>query len=314
MLYPDILNQVETNSAMLFLGAGSTRNCRRPDGKPGLTGSEFAEEILTLLNDGVDPQIKYVDLTQACELFASNKASARAGLDRFIQERLSDLQPTMGHYLAASFPWRAVVTTNYNRVAEDAWGAAHADGYAAHELLAIRTDNDMSQHAGDTRRRRLYKPHGCITTPQQQENRMILTSLDYYESEGLRRSIYDAIRSQARDCSTVFIGYSLTDYTFRNIFYGLYQQLKQWTRRSYTVGPIDNRVYEAWLEQSMRENFKTTVVNETFDTFMLRLALARGRIHKALKRKVIELWTDETGREPHMLALSKQAFIDLPEL
>jgi hypothetical protein len=315
MRYPDILEQLTASRAMLFLGAGSTRNCRRPDGRRGLTGDELAEEILTKLNDGVDPQLKGVGLTQACEFFTSNKAAARGGLDRLIQERLSDLQPTVGHYLAASFPWRAIITTNYNRVAEDAWGEAHAGGYSANEILAIRTDADIAQHAGDTKRTRLYKPHGCVTIPEQNKNRMVLTSLDYFESEKLRKSIYEAIRALPKDCSTVFVGYSLADYTFRNIFYDLYQKLGQWTARSYSVAPINNPIYESWLTRSMEECFKTSVVNETFDTFMLRLTLARGKIHKNLKRKVLSIWTDvEADNVSHMRGLKKNDIANLPEL
>jgi hypothetical protein len=314
MQYLDILEQLGDSRAMLFLGAGSTRNCRRPDGKRGLTGDELAQEILTELNGGIDPKLQGVGLTQASEFYTSNKASTRGGLDRLIQERLGDLQPTVGHYLAASLPWRAIVTTNYNRVVEDAWGEAHAGGYAANELLAIRTDADILQHSGDTKRTRLYKPHGCITIPTQQAHRMVLTSLDYFESEKLRKEIYQAIRSLSKDCSTVFVGYSLIDYTFRNIFYTLYQELGQWTARSYSVAPSNNKTYQTWLTRSMEECFKTSVVNETFDTFMLRLVLARGKIHKSLKLKVLSLWENvETDNAPYMRGLTKDSIENLPE-
>jgi len=290
--YFDIHEQLNAGHAMLFLGAGSTRACRRPGGNRGYTGDELAREILKVLNGGIDPQITGVGLTQASEFYTSTKPGARAGLDRLIQDRLSDLQPTIGHYIATSFPWRAVVTTNYNRVAEDAWGEAHAAGYACNELLPIRTDSDIVNHSGDIRRTRLYKPHGCVTIQQQQANRMVLTSLDYFKSEGIRKSIFDAIRSLAKECSTVFVGYSLSDYTFRNIFYTLYEELGQWASRSYSVGPISDPTYERWLMRSMDENYKTRVVNESFDTCMLRLAIAKGSIKKALKEKILSKWTE----------------------
>lgn len=310
----EILTQLDEGYAMLFLGAGSTRNCRRPDGKRGLTGDELAKEILTTLNGGVDPGLPNIGLTQASEFFTSTKAAARSGLDRLIQDRLSDLKPTVGHYLAASFPWRAVVTTNYNRVIEDAWGEAHAAGYAANEILAIRTDSDISQHSGDTKRTRLYKPHGCVTVQKQQANRMVLTSLDYFESEHIRKSIYESVKALAKDCSTVFIGYSLNDYTFRNIFYTLYQELGQWAARSYSVAPIDSPILEKWLTGSMEECFKTRVVNESFDTFMLRLAIDRGEIHKNLKQKVLGQWAEtENDNKNYMRGLQADDIAYLKE-
>jgi hypothetical protein len=134
----DLLEQIDLNSAVLFLGSGTTRNCRLPDGRRGLTGAELARELVTNLNHGVDPGFA-ASLMEAAEWYSTVKASARGGLDSFIQDRLGNLRPTIGHYIAASFPWRAVVTTNYNRAIEDAWGAAHADAYAYRELVAVRT-------------------------------------------------------------------------------------------------------------------------------------------------------------------------------
>ena len=296
--YHGIIHQIDDGYAMLFLGAGSTRSCRRPDGKRGVTGEELADEILMELNGGTKPGFKNPGLMQASEFYTSVSPGARAKLDRMIQDRLGDLRPSLGHYLAAAFPWRAVVTTNYNRVAEDAWAEAHASAYAANELLAIKTDADITQHQGDTKRTRLYKPHGCITIQKQQANRMVLTSLDYFASERIRKGIYEAVRSLAKDCSTVFAGYSLSDYTFKNIFYVLYEELGQWASHSYTVAPISDPTYEEWLSESMQENFKTKVVNETFDTFMVRLTVARGYIHKHLKEKAVQMWPQLEADNP----------------
>lgn len=312
--YEGIIQQIDDGYAMLFLGAGSTRNCKRPDGKAGLSGEELALEILTNLNGGVTPSFRNPGLMQASEFFTSVNPGARSRLDRIIQERLGDLRPTIGHYIAASFPWRAVVTTNYNRVAEDAWAEAHASAYAANELLAVKTDADIVQHQGDTKRTRLYKPHGCITIQKQQSNRMVLTSLDYFASERIRKNIYDSVRALAKDCSTIFAGYSLSDYTFKNIFYMLYEELGQWASRSYTVGPIADATYEEWLSRSMLDNFRTQVVNETFDTFMVRLAVTRGHIRKTLRDKIAATWPSfESDNSIYIGGLKLADITSLPE-
>lgn len=45
--YENILERLESRQAILFLGSGSTVQCRRPnDGKEGLTGHALAKEIL----------------------------------------------------------------------------------------------------------------------------------------------------------------------------------------------------------------------------------------------------------------------------
>jgi hypothetical protein len=312
--YQEIIQQIDSDHAILFLGAGSTRNCRHSSGRRGLTGDELAQAILKELNGGVDPQLKGIGLAQASEFYVSSNPAARNGLDHLVKRLLSDLRPTVGHYLAASFPWRAIVTTNYNRVPEDAWADAHDDRYAANELLAIRTDIDLGEIASDDRRTRLYKPHGCISLPQQQQHRMVLTSLDYFESERIRKNIYKEVRSLSKDCSTVFIGYSLNDHTFRNIFYTLYEKLRQWKSESYCIGPISDPLYEKWFTRSMKENFKINVINESFDTFMLRLTINRGYINPTLKAKVLSLWGEvEDDNKQQMNGLEKDDIANLPE-
>lgn len=288
-VYDQLLQQVESNAAILFLGSGSTRNCRQANGQRGVTGQELANEILRHLNGGTDPGFE-VSLTEAAELAATWMASGRAGLDRFVEQRLTNLQPTVGHYIAATFPWRALITTNYNRVVEDAWGVAHADGFAARELVVMRTDDEVLTHAGDSGRMRLYKPHGCVTIQQKVNDRMVLTSQDYFESLRVRPRIYDEIRALAQGCTTLFMGYSLTDYTFRNIFYELYKKLGTWNARSFSVSPVSPALRFRWTERSMDRSFNTTLVDDSFDTFMVRLALVRGSLPAAAKERVRQQW------------------------
>lgn len=287
----DLQGQLNGNSAVLFLGAGTTRNCRLPDGRRGLTGTELAQEIIKDLNNGNDPGFS-ASLMEVAEWYAAVKPSARGGLDAFILNRLSNLRPTLGHYIAASFPWRAVVTTNYNRVIEDAWGSAHAEGFSSRELVAVRTDDELLKYSGDFSRIRLYKPHGCVTVPDLKEHRMVLTSQDYFVSEQIRSEIFKAVRSAAGLCTTVFVGYSLNDFTFRNIYYTLYRELGEWARRSYSVSPYSEALRLRWTRESMSRIFNTVIANDGFDTFMLRLLRRRGRVHASLLKRIEDSWLD----------------------
>lgn len=292
--HDQILEQLANGAAILFLGAGSTRNCRNPDGSKGLTGDELATEILQKLNKGKKPKFS-VSLTEAAEYFATWNAGARAALDKFIQERLKNLQPTIGHYIATTFPWRAIITTNYNKVMEDCYTTAVGHNYAANQILPIRTDEDLVKHAGNSTHTRLFKPHGCISVQwqevmEQKNQRMVVTSLDYFESERIRPKMYQAIRALCETCTTVFIGYSMADYTFRNIFYRLYSNLGEWTARSYSIGPVSPDLRFDWMARSLDKSFNTTLINDAFDTFMIRLAVRRGHISPLLKQQILANW------------------------
>ena len=104
-VYKAILTQIDVRQCMLFLGSGSTRLCRDPNGKQGLDGNELAAEILKDLNHGVDPSFK-TSLMEAAEFYSVMHPGQRGALDDFLQKRLRDLQPTIGHHLATTFPWR----------------------------------------------------------------------------------------------------------------------------------------------------------------------------------------------------------------
>ena len=287
----EISEQIKAQNAILFLGSGSTLLCKKPDGKRGLTGKGLAAEILQEINNGDDPGFE-ASLMEAAEYYTSIKASGRKGLDLFIQNRLRDLQPTIGHYIVSSFPWRAVITTNFNEVAENAWRAGNSEGFAKSEIVPITIDSDLQKYSGDHSRTRFYKPHGCITVHQQQDNRMVLTSRDYSVSEQIRKNIYEEIRYLVRNCTTVFAGYSLTDFTFRNIFYRLHEEMGEWTSQCYSVSPVENPLQFEWMSQAMKDNFKTTLINLSFDSFMLHLLRQSKAMHPALKKRILASWED----------------------
>jgi hypothetical protein len=318
--YKNILGQIKTGQAMLFLGAGSTRNCKKNDGKRGLTGQELANEIITKLNYNKKVGFE-VDLMEACELYIGNKSNARQGLDKLIQERLSGLQPTIGHYIATSFPWKAVVTTNYNQVVENACDIASSLGFVRNpmKVVSIDADNCSDEKAKHIK---LYKPHGCISIEEQSENQMILTSKDYFESEQKREKIYQDIKSLAKECSTIFIGYSMQDYTFRNMYYKLTEKLGSWMKESFNVGTMTQQnkheKYGQWITRSMEKNFNTTLISDTFDTFMLRLLIENGKAHASLKEKIINDWqniiSEESGNKNYLNNVTLKKILGLSEI
>jgi hypothetical protein len=118
-IHRDLLKQIEKENVILFLGSGSTKECRRPDEKlggeiRGVDGKELAKEIVTDLNHGNQLNFE-VSLMEACEYYISVDPFTQTGWENLIRSRLKGLQPTIGHHLATTFPWRAIVTTNYNK-------------------------------------------------------------------------------------------------------------------------------------------------------------------------------------------------------
>ncbi|MFX1255985.1 MAG: SIR2 family protein [Promethearchaeota archaeon] len=288
----DISEQINNNRMILFLGAGSTRLCQKKDGKPGLSGQELADEILTNLNDGKNPGFQ-VSLTKAADFYTASAFDGRNGLDNFIKTRLLGLQPTLGHFLITLFPWKAIITTNYNMVIEEAYKIANQEGFALKNLIPVRQDEELDGleiSASDTI---LFKPHGCISLNTGEKNRLIITSRDHFEARSLRPKMYKELNSIVKESSTIFIGYSMDEYTFRNIYYDLQDQLGLWRMRLYNVSRKKHNLLFKWTEKSLDRDFNTTLVRTSFDTFMVNLYLfLRKSISPSLKKRINSMWQD----------------------
>ncbi|MFW9991743.1 MAG: SIR2 family protein [Candidatus Odinarchaeota archaeon] len=297
----DILDLINANRMVLFLGAGSTRPCRRPDGSPGLSGQELADEILKILNGGKDPGFQ-VPLTKAAEFYVTSTPAARASLDDLIRRRLAGLQPTLGHLLVTLFPWKAIITTNYNVVIEEAYRIAIRDGFSLKKLRSVFRDDDLISIPKESSDLLLYKPHGCISAEDDGTNRLIVTSKDYFDSAGLRPRMYETLNSLVKDSSTLFIGYSMDDYTFKNIYYDLQDQLGLWQMRLYNVSRKQHDLLFKWTEKSLDKDFNTTLVRTTFEAFMVQLLLYQGKsLHPVLKEKILEKWPEVMRRNKSYL-------------
>ncbi|MEK7727296.1 MAG: SIR2 family protein, partial [candidate division KSB1 bacterium] len=270
--------------------------------KSGVDGKELAKEILTDLNCGVTPTFE-TSLVDACEFYIAVNASTRNGLETLIQNRLSGLQPTLGHYLATTFSWRAVVTTNYNTVLEDTWRKAEAQGFQACDLLPIRTDRELLQEETYQGQIRLYKPHGCITLAASHHAPMVLTSEDYFNSKQSRAKIFEAIKELAQEHITLFVGYSLNDFTFRNLFYDLYSELGKSAKRLFSVLPDNDELRFEWDAIAKQKFFNTTLINDYFDTFMLRLVKVNGKLHRILKLEIQQAWPTLEQLYPHSMSM-----------
>ncbi|MFW9991744.1 MAG: SIR2 family protein [Candidatus Odinarchaeota archaeon] len=301
----EILGQIENGNMILFLGSGSTRLCRKMDGTPGLTGRELADEILKKVNRGRESDLK-VSLSKAAEFFVAARPTARIGLDELIQNRLADLQPGLGHYILTVFPWKAIITTNYNLVIEEAYRRANEEGFTTYSIRPVRHDKDLAPLKQEHSELILYKPHGCISLESDVRNRLVITAKDYFDSPGLRPRMYEELNSLVKNSSTLFIGYSMDDYTFKNIYYGAYDQSGSWATRSFNVSPIRNPLLFEWTENSLSKDFNTTAINTSFDAFMVQLLKHLGKkMQPGLKKKLKTMW-EETKKQnaPYMDKLS----------
>lgn len=283
----ELLPEIQQGRCILFLGSGSSVACESPSGG-GLTGDGLAEALVKHL--GEDPTQFKTALMEAGEYVEAYLPQHRNALDTLIYDRLHDLRPTIGHLLLTVFPWRAIVTTNYNRVVETGYEVAGTRQLTTSICVPFRTDDDLDKNTLAPGNIALYKPHGCLTIRGNRDAPMVLTARDYYHSMKKRKKMYEHIKQLAGKFSTLFMGYSLVDYNFNNIYYELQETLGEYLARSYSVIPVPAN--KAPYLDRVYERRDIALFDDKFDTFMLSLVDHAG----LLSSKVVETVVEELSR------------------
>ena len=104
---------------------------------------------------------------------------------------------------------------------------AKEEGFTTNGIRPVRHDKDLASLKQEHSQLILYKPHGCISLESDVRNRLVITAKDYFDSPGLRPRMYEELNSLVKNSSTLFVGYSMDDYTFKNTS----EEFKLWMKK-----------------------------------------------------------------------------------
>jgi hypothetical protein len=85
----------------------------------------------------------------------------------------------------------------------------------------------------DDRKRQVLKIHGCITRPYS----IVATKTDYEKCLKRNPLIFNKLRDQMATKTFVFVGYSLRDSDFRQVWEGITKALGRFAKLAYAVDP-----------------------------------------------------------------------------
>ena len=161
-------------------------------------------------------------LQTACE--SVEVQESRRDLQQFIYDVLIDYRPSESVLKQIPyFPWRQIFTTNFDRLLERAYEEVDNP---VQKLIPIYSDRDKFDIKFGVEVP-YYKLHGCITKIHSDLD-LVLTAKDYATFRKGRVKLFHRLQDDLMsfDKTVLFIGYSLTDSDFQNLFYEVQSDMK----------------------------------------------------------------------------------------
>lgn len=262
-----LADQLRKGNVIVFLGAGISRTFKDEHTGKEYRGLPSAKEIVKDLADSkeyIEPNMRF---DQA--LFMVKLKEGRNEVERILEDYIDvpTLNPLPAHQLLADMSFSAFITTNYDQLLEKALEKNKKKFYT------IIEDKDICRWRST--QLPYIKLHGCITRPK-----TIIAAEDEYrpisESKPIVSSLFKTLLANK---NVLFLGFSLTDYDFKELFQELKLALDGNMPKSYAVVYEDDNYQTAyWKEEGiniinsdltsfLRELFKTAIVEKRDGVF-----------------------------------------------
>lgn len=257
-----MIQAVRGQRVVLFLGAGASMEATDAKGQRPPNAAQLREKLG--LHFYGKPMEDY-DLMSLSEMAIASHSQAL--VFEQIKTILEPFNPSAAHRLMASFRWRAIATTNYDLLIDNAYGLERT---RLQTLVTFVKDREPIEE----RLQRTASPvqylklHGCLNHLHDGEVPLILSHEHYSRYARHRKRLYDRLIGWAHESAFIFIGYGLGDAHIRKIIYDLSETSGQ--RPTYYVVAPGVRDHDSafWSTKNV------TLIDATFGTFMAGLDAA----------------------------------------
>lgn len=266
-----LIESMRNQRAVLFLGAGASMESVDKDGKHPPSGDQL-RELLGSRFFG-QPMLGY-DLTLLSEM--AIQAHGQALVFEYIRDILEPFEPSPAHHLVPSFRWRALATTNYDTLIDNAYASASG---RLQTIVPFVKDRDPVEE----RMQRASNPvqflklHGCLNHLHDGEIPLVLSHEHYNRYDTHRKHLYSRLRALAHESTFVFCGYKLGDAHIRKIIYDLADdgvKRPTWYLVTPSVGEHESVFWSTLNVQ---------IVATTFGQFMASLDASIPIVRRALR-------------------------------
>lgn len=210
-----LLAAIREQRAVLFLGAGSSRDARSTDGRKCPTSDELRA---SLGGKFLGNEMSGYDLMSVAEM--AMQTSGNSAVFEHIRTLMKDIEPTAAHLLIPRFRWRMIAGTNYDLLVESAYSKTLD---RLQSVVPFVKDSEPVEERLQAAANpvQYIKLHGSIDDIHDEKTPPILSHEHYDRYSVNRTRLFNRVRDAAHELPIIFCGYSLSDPHIRSLIYKL---------------------------------------------------------------------------------------------
>jgi hypothetical protein len=258
----DLKNDMEQNRCILFVGAGASMDAVDGNGQPLPHWGQLLEELLTMIQNSAEPDsgdvvneiqnmLRWGDFMPLAEWI-----DFRLGDSKFrnhLMNRLLTAKTSNVHSILSKKPFRAVITTNYDRLVEIYW---EKEGKNPFVVIPQRSDSiataiDSLQTIRDFTS--ILRIHGSISDPAS----LIFFPRTYREIMFNNDSFRQFMSQVFRQFTVLFVGTSFRDPNLQSLLQWVYTITKGSEREHYAILDSRGTVFKKYMKSNYNINFIT---------------------------------------------------------
>jgi len=205
---PDLLTDLAYRKVVLFLGAGVSASAITAKGKRIAGWAKFLENCTDEVPEPVKGQILKLlttkDYLLSCELLQVHHGER--WVDLVSSEFGQKAEPSPLHHAILSLRQRIILTTNFDKLIENAWSNA-GDGGTHFPATISRIDSSIFRILKDHEGEYVIKIHGSVDNP----NYLIFSRSEYIRMAFWNENYYNFIESLLLNYTFIFVGFSMDD-------------------------------------------------------------------------------------------------------
>jgi SIR2-like domain len=211
-----LVEAIKSKRAIVFLGAGASKESRNSAGTSPPDGSQLRDILAQRFFKKAIPNR---DVMAVAEMAIASSGGTGLVFEA-VREAFEKFPTSKAHRQLSEFNWRMIATTNYDCLVEK----GYADSPKRVQTLVrfVKDDEPIEERLHSSENPVQYlKLHGCLDHIFDPDIPLVLSREQYDKYSTNRSRLFGRLRDLARESTVIFIGYRLDDAHIRELIYKL---------------------------------------------------------------------------------------------